>query len=689
MMNKPWVIWVLSLVCAFLVFGAMGVITRNTLELERNTATAEAKADLESRIRSALWRLDTVANSIREREDRRPVYQFISGDEVQGGNDVQRNERPSPLFYENPSFTNVYWNSVKTEKGLGVASPQVVAEDQRVRWVNTPELERVDTGNRARFKQLQGILSEKAPASTLKLLPDSYLVANGTSNLSLTCFSSHQVQLASRNDLLASDTNKLDANASAWGAEAEQKVKEANEKYAYFDNTKRQQVAEARSVTDALKRKQIFERQSKTYNNVVNPPVPNQVAKQAQGQALNEQSIPETGNPSQTVAKPQSPSVDSFGGNHDLSATQQDPSEYVSPFEPLWIKGELMLVRHVVKGDEDTTQGIWLDKEAIKRRLLDEIRDILAHATLEPIETDYKALALGQLNLDSDTNALVALPWRLVVGESAVAVVQGWTPMRKTLAIAWVGALCAVLAVAVMFKGVMKLSERRASFVSSVTHELRTPLTTFKLYSEMLAEGMVRDEEKRSSYLQTLTKEADRLTHLVENVLAYSRIEKGSARARVEKVSLGLLVDRIEGRLIDRLKEANMEWENHLLVFGKDIMIEADITAVEQILFNLVDNAGKYGGSDDGGVVHLTAELDKKSVRIQIADEGKGIAKCDQRKLFRAFHKSAAEAAHTKPGVGLGLALCRRLARAMGGDLHVVKPANKKLGACFELVLPR
>jgi signal transduction histidine kinase len=73
--------------------------------------------------------------------------------------------------------------------------------------------------------------------------------------------------------------------------------------------------------------------------------------------------------------------------------------------------------------------------------------------------------------------------------------------------------------VALVLRGMMALSERRASFVSSVTHELRTPLATFKLYSEMLADGMVREEAKKQQYLETLTGEADRLGHLVENVL--------------------------------------------------------------------------------------------------------------------------------------------------------------------------
>ena len=105
----------------------------------------------------------------------------------------------------------------------------------------------------------------------------------------------------------------------------------------------------------------------------------------------------------------------------------------------------------------------------------------------------------------------------------------------------WGAVLFAVLAAAVLLHGVMTLSERRAAFVSSVTHELRTPLTTFRMYAEMLARGMVPDAERRQEYYETLQSESERLTLLVENVLAYARLERGrkpQAQDRVTMVAL-------------------------------------------------------------------------------------------------------------------------------------------------------
>ncbi|MBT8043967.1 MAG: HAMP domain-containing histidine kinase, partial [Verrucomicrobiae bacterium] len=378
------------------------------------------------------------------------------------------------------------------------------------------------------------------------------------------------------------------------------------------------------------------------------------------------------------------------GGGYEkaaLNAALADGS-YMSSLTPIWIGNDIILVREVKDARGERTQGVWLDAEEIRKSLLDNIADLLPDARLQPVRQSLKVL-LGEAKAPDadDPMVMAALPWRLMPGEMVAVQPVGWTPMRKTLAVAWVGALLAAMAAVVLLRGVVKLSERRASFVSSVTHELRTPLTTFNLYSDMLAEGMVRDKGKQKEYLLTLRRESERLTHLVENVLAYSRIERGSARARVESVKVGELLDRMCERLRTRADEAGMELHCHVDAALAERSMKVDTTAVEQIVFNLVDNASKYAASDQAdtegdNVIHLSALDRGKHIVLQVSDSGQGIAKSERKKLFKAFHKSAQEAAHSKPGVGLGLALCRRLARALGGDLKIVD-SNK--GACFEL----
>ncbi|MHC4180996.1 MAG: sensor histidine kinase, partial [Planctomycetota bacterium] len=251
---------------------------------------------------------------------------------------------------------------------------------------------------------------------------------------------------------------------------------------------------------------------------------------------------------------------------------------------------------------------------------------------------------------------------------------------------AWTCVLLAAIAVAALLLGVVRLSERRGAFVTAVTHELRTPLTTFQMYAEMLAEEMVPDAGQQKHYLKTLRAESVRLAHLVENVLCYARLERGRADGRLEAVSLDQLVRRIEGRLAGRAEHAGMQ----LVVEARDpagqAPVRTNVSAAEQILFNLVDNACKYAAAADDKRIHLTLEADHATARLHLRDHGPGFSASARRQLFKPFSKTAHEAAQTAPGVGLGLALSRRLARDMGGDLRLDETVTD--GACFVLTLP-
>ncbi|MBI2477506.1 MAG: HAMP domain-containing histidine kinase, partial [Planctomycetia bacterium] len=221
----------------------------------------------------------------------------------------------------------------------------------------------------------------------------------------------------------------------------------------------------------------------------------------------------------------------------------------------------------------------------------------------------------------------------------------------------------------------------------AVTHELRTPLTTFRMYSEMLANNMVPDPAKRQSYLDTLRVEADRLSHLVENVLSYAKLERGSQSHRREQLSVELLLDRVGERLSDRAKQADMQLVVEPATGVRETTIKTDPAAAEQILFNLIDNACKYAARANDRRIHLDVLVLANAVAFQVRDHGRGISPREAKLLFRPFSKSADEAAHSAPGVGLGLALCRRLAHDLGGQLEWVP--SDEAGAVFQLTLPR
>ena len=347
-------------------------------------------------------------------------------------------------------------------------------------------------------------------------------------------------------------------------------------------------------------------------------------------------------------------------------------------FKPLWLGSELVLARRVNFADRFVVQGVWLNWTNLKQTLIASVEDLFPSAELRPVLT---------ANTDPQARLLAAIPAQLVIDAASAPALPAWSPVRTALFVAWLCVLLAALAVAVLLHGTVSLSERRAAFVSAVTHELRTPLTTFKMYSEMLAEGMVPDETKRKSYLSTLCSEANRLSHLVENVLAYARLERGSARSRVERVSLGQLIDRVKDRLDQRAGQVGMKIVIDSDAAALETPVHVDVSAVEQILFNLVDNACKYAApTATEKLIHLEALPDGKFAMLRVRDHGQGISLEGAKRLFQPFSKSAHEAAHSAPGVGLGLALCRRLSRSMGGDLRL--DALVKDGACFVLTLP-
>jgi signal transduction histidine kinase len=344
---------------------------------------------------------------------------------------------------------------------------------------------------------------------------------------------------------------------------------------------------------------------------------------------------------------------------------------------PVWSGGALWLARKVDIDGMPYLQGCRLDWRGLQRYLQGLTADLLPEVRFEAI--------VGETTVDAG-RLLASIPARIVPGPPAGEAIKARTSMRTTLAWAWGGLFTAAAAVGLTLWKVTALSERRASFVSSVTHELRTPLTTFRLYGEMLASNMVSDPGQRQEYLETMCAESERLSHLVENVLAYSRLERGHLRGNASEMSPAEVIGRGEARLRRRAEQAGMTFDVKIADTAQDAHLVTDPSAVEQILFNLVDNAGKYAVGRGPRKVELFADADTRNVKFGVRDNGPGIGRAERKRLFRPFSKGAQEAAESAPGVGLGLALCRRLARELGGDL-TYEPGG--VGATFVLSLPR
>lgn len=337
----------------------------------------------------------------------------------------------------------------------------------------------------------------------------------------------------------------------------------------------------------------------------------------------------------------------------------------------------LAFLRRTETGDGQRVQGFLLDWPRLHDRLLLEIRDLFPDARLERVAADGSMERLSR--------GLVNIPVTIVATAQPPVQTTRFTAGFTALAVAWLAAIAAAVAVGVTLRKSIDLGERRRRFVSAVTHELRTPLTTFQMYSEMLSDGVVTGDEQRRQYLLTLKDESKRLSAMVDNVLTHAQIEERGGPRRFESMSLGALLARLTAPLERRVESTPMALEVEIDGPG-DTPLSVDAEAIGQILGNLVDNAAKYAGGTASQTIHLGAAARNGSLVMTVRDHGPGIPRDQARTIFAPFERGGRDPSDPVPGVGLGLALARGLARDMGGQLTVESPGDG--GACFRLELP-
>jgi signal transduction histidine kinase len=223
---------------------------------------------------------------------------------------------------------------------------------------------------------------------------------------------------------------------------------------------------------------------------------------------------------------------------------------------------------------------------------------------------------------------------------------------------------------------------QKTTFVSNVSHELKTPLTTIRMYAELLGEGKISDTSKQQRYLQTIIKESQRLTRLVNNVLDFSRLEQGRRRFQLEEIDLGAFLEELIEAQQPRLADAGMVLTTELSKDPGQLLTDRD--ALEQIILNLIDNGIKYAA--EGKRLQLQVTLADKRYCFRLRDWGPGIPAAHKQRVFDKFHRIDNTLTSRQQGSGLGLSIARQLAEGLGGRLNYC-PAEGG-GCCFELILP-
>jgi signal transduction histidine kinase len=202
------------------------------------------------------------------------------------------------------------------------------------------------------------------------------------------------------------------------------------------------------------------------------------------------------------------------------------------------------------------------------------------------------------------------------------------------------------------------------------------------MYAELLAEGRIKNPEKKKHYLEVIVAESQRLTRLVNNVLHFSRLEQGRKKYHIDEIdAVKFLLEILEAHKL-RFQEAGLELK--LDVPDNAIVVRTDRDAMEQVVLNLMDNALKYAA--EGKELLIRLEVCNGFCELQLMDRGPGVPSTHRAKIFEKFQRMDDSLTTPKPGSGLGLSIARRLMRDLGGDL--IYRSRKEGGSCFVVLIP-
>lgn len=239
----------------------------------------------------------------------------------------------------------------------------------------------------------------------------------------------------------------------------------------------------------------------------------------------------------------------------------------------------------------------------------------------------------------------------------------------------------------------LKRAHHRTDFVTGVSHDLRTPITAMRMLAESLAEGRVSSPERKMKFLTSIVEECDRLSGMLERVMFFMRQEQHSIRYKLRPVD-------VEEFLAEEVAIFRSRFHDRATI-SLDVVeglppVRADRLAISTVIRNLLDNALKYGGVEDGHggrsrpQVELRAEFStvrhRMAVRIGIGDNGPGIPARDQRRIFRKYYRALHHSHRHVGGTGLGLALCHDMVKQHRGRITVVSKVGE--GSMFWVHLP-
>jgi Na+/proline symporter/nitrogen-specific signal transduction histidine kinase len=229
-----------------------------------------------------------------------------------------------------------------------------------------------------------------------------------------------------------------------------------------------------------------------------------------------------------------------------------------------------------------------------------------------------------------------------------------------------------------------ELDKLKDDFVTTVSHELRTPLTSIRSFSEIVHDNPDLALEERRDFLRIIVQESERLTRLINDILDLAKMEAGKAEWHMAEIAPRAVIEQALAATKGLFpKDGRMRLETRLVQDLPVVYVDAD--RLTQVIVNLISNAVKFSDQKEGWV-RLEARQDRGALLVEVHDNGIGIAREDQRKIFERFQQAGNTLTDKPKGTGLGLPICREILRHFGGDIWVASELGK--GSIFSFRIP-
>ena len=379
--------------------------------------------------------------------------------------------------------------------------------------------------------------------------------------------------------------------------------------------------------------------------------------------------------------------------NIDKSAEQEDTVQIrIEPFVPVIVGGQnseqsifggqVFMLRHVQIENRHFLQGFQLNEQKVLKEVKDSAQRFMREGmSFELSQTEGPDAAFVAI-LDFGFGDLVL---------NLMEIDPAWIGRQIDKLRNWYFSMIGIVFLAVVLglaslwrnaRAQLKLAEKKDDFISAVSHEFRTPLTSIRMYSEMLEKNWVKSEDKIAEYYKNMRQESERLSRLIENVLDFSRIQKGRKKYTFNLGDINKCIANVVEMMRPYATQNGFSIETDFQPLNQTAF---DNDAITQIVVNLLDNAVKYARNAEDKTITIRTGKREQFILIEVEDHGPGVPHRQRKKVFEQFYRTGSETTRETNGTGLGLALVKKFAEAHNGFVEILNA--KPMGAVFRVGL--